>query len=248
MKPTVSHVMTPGVVTVDALAPFKEVVRLMQEHRVSALPVVDTDGVLVGIVSEGDLILKEDPELGGGGHLFESRRHAKDRSKAAGKSAYELMSTPVISVAPDASLGEAARKMHRAEVKRLPVVDAHGHLVGIVSRADLLRVFVGIVSRADLLRVFLREDAEIALEIRDDVIRRTLWIDPDTIRIVVREGVVTMQGQIERRSLLPILERLVASIEGVVAVDDRLSYAVDDTAPGDLPTPWSVLAPRVGGR
>jgi|RifCSP16_2_1023846.scaffolds.fasta_scaffold124272_1 CBS domain-containing protein len=235
MKPTVSHVMTPGVVTVDALAPFKEVVRLMQEHRVSALPVVDTDGVLVGIVSEGDLILKEDPELGGGGHLFESRRHAKDRSKAAGKSAYELMSTPVISVAPDASLGEAARKMHRAEVKRLPVVDAHGHLVGIVSRADLLRVF-------------LREDAEIALEIRDDVIRRTLWIDPDTIRIVVREGVVTMQGQIERRSLLPILERLVASIEGVVAVDDRLSYAVDDTAPGDLPTPWSVLAPRVGGR
>ena len=235
MKPTVSHVMTPGVVTVDALAPFKEVVRLMQEHRVSALPVVDTDGVLVGIVSEGDLILKEDPELGGGGHLFESRRHAKDRSKAAGKSAYELMSTPVISVAPDASLGEAARKMHRAEVKRLPVVDAHGHLVGIVSRADLLRVF-------------LREDAEIALEIRDDVIRRTLWIDPDTIRIVVREGVVTMQGQIERRSLLPILERLVASIEGVVAVDDRLSYVVDDTAPGDLPTPWSVLAPRVGGR
>jgi CBS domain-containing protein len=235
MKPTVSHVMTRGVVTVDALAPFKEVVRLMQEHRVSALPVVDTDGVLVGIVSEGDLILKEDPELGGGGHLFESRRHAKDRSKAAGKSAYELMSTPVISVAPDASLGEAARKMHRAEVKRLPVVDAHGHLVGIVSRADLLRVF-------------LREDAEIALEIRDDVIRRTLWIDPDTIRIVVREGVVTMQGQIERRSLLPILERLVASIEGVVAVDDRLSYAVDDTAPGDLPTPWSVLAPRVGGR
>src|SRR3990170_739182 len=64
MKPTVSQVMTPDVVTVDALAPFKEVVRLMQEHRVSALPVVDTDGVLVGIVSEGDLILKEDPELG----------------------------------------------------------------------------------------------------------------------------------------------------------------------------------------
>ena len=235
MKPTVSHVMTPGVVTVDALAPFKEVVRLMQEHRVSALPVVDTDGVLVGIVSEGDLILKEDPELGGSGHLFESRRHAKDRSKAAGKSAYELMSTPVISVAPDASLGEAARKMHRAEVKRLPVVDAHGHLVGIVSRADLLRVF-------------LREDAEIAREIREDVIRRTLWIDPATIRIVVREGVVTMRGQIERRSLLSILGRLVSSVEGVVAVDDRLSYVVDDTAPGDLPTPWSVLAPRASGR
>jgi CBS-domain-containing membrane protein len=114
-------------------------------------------------------------------------------------------------------------------------VDADGHLVGIVSRADLLRVF-------------LREDAEIAREIREDVIRRTLWIDPDTIRIVVREGVVTIRGQIERRSLLPILDRLVASIPGVIAVNDRLSYAADDTVAGDMPTPWSVLAPRVGSR
>jgi len=235
MKPTVSQVMTPDVVTVDALAPFKEVVRLMQEYRVSALPVVDTDGVLVGIVSEGDLILKEDPELGPGRHLFESRRHAVDRSKAAGKLAHELMTTPVISIGPDATLGEAAQRMHRAEVKRLPVIDADGHLVGIVSRADLLRVF-------------LREDAEIAREIREDVIRRTLWIDPDTIRIVVREGVVRLQGQVERRSLLPIVERLVSSIEGVVALDDRLSYAADDTVPTDMPTPWSVIAPRVGGR
>jgi CBS-domain-containing membrane protein len=125
--------------------------------------------------------------------------------------------------------------MHRGQVKRLPVVDADGHLVGIVSRADLLRVF-------------LREDAEIAREIREDVIRRTLWIDPDTIRIVVREGVVTIRGQIERRSLLPILDRLVASIPGVVAVNDRLSYSVDDRVAGEMPTPWSVLAPRVGGR
>jgi CBS domain-containing protein len=211
MKPTVSDVMTRDVVTVDALAPFKEVVRLMQEHRVSALPVVDDDDVLVGIVSEGDLILREDPGLVGGGHLFE------------------------ISVAPDASLGEAARRMHRNEVKRLPVVDAEGRLVGIVSRADLLRGF-------------LRDDAEIAKEIREDVIRRTLWIDPDTIRVVVREGIVTLQGQVERRSLLPIVERLVASIEGVVAVNDSLSYAADDTSPGEMPTPWTALAPRIGGR
>jgi CBS-domain-containing membrane protein len=235
MKPTVAEVMTTDVVTVDALAPFKEIVRLMQEHRVSALPVVDADGVLVGIVSEGDLILKEDPELAGGGHRFEGRRRSSARSKAAGMRAYELMTTPVLSVAPEAPLGEAARRMHRAEVKRLPVLDADGHLVGIVSRADLLRVF-------------LRDDAEIAGEIREDVIRRTLWIDPDTIRVVVRDGVVTLQGQIERRSLLPILDRLVTSIEGVVAVDDRLSYAADDTLPGAIPTPWSVTAPRVGGR
>lgn len=234
MKPTVADVMTTDVVTVDALAPFKEVVRLMHEYRVSALPVVDADGVLVGVVSEGDLILKEDTELEGGGHLFESRRHAVDRSKAAGMRAYELMTSPVISVAPEAPLGEAARRMHRSQVKRLPVLDGDGHLVGIVSRADLLRVF-------------LREDAEIAREIREDVVRRTLWIDPDTIRVVVRDGVVTLQGQVERRSLLPIVERLVTSIEGVVAVDDRLSYAADDTLPGSMPTPWSVTAPRIGG-
>ena len=235
MKPTVREVMTPDVVTVDSLAQFKEVVRSMQEHRVSALPVVDADGVLVGIVSEGDLILKADEGLEGGWRLFEGRHRAADRAKAAGMLVHQLMTTPVLSVGPDATLGEAARRMHRGQVKRLPVVDADGHLVGIVSRADLLRVF-------------LREDAEIAREIREDVIRRTLWIDPDTIRIVVREGVVTIRGQIERRSLLPILDRLVASIPGVVAVNDRLSYSVDDRVAGEMPTPWSVLAPRVGSR
>jgi len=235
MKPTVADVMTREVVTVDALAPFKEVVRLMQEHEVSALPVVDADGVVLGIVSEGDLILKEDPGLEGGVRLFEGRHRATDRAKAAGKLAHELMTVPVISVTPEAPLGEAARRMHRKEVKRLPVVDADGRLVGIVSRADLLRVF-------------LREDAEVAREIREDVIRRTLWIDPATIQIVVRDGVVTMKGQVERRSLLPVVERLVASVEGVVAVNDRLSYASDDTAPGEMPTPWTTLAPRARSR
>jgi CBS-domain-containing membrane protein len=235
MKLVVSDVMTRDVVTVDALAPFKEVVRLMQEHNVSALPVLDAEGVLLGIVSEGDLILKEDPGLDGAGRLFESRHRAVDRAKAAGRLAHELMTAPVISVGPEKTLGEAARRMHRGQVKRLPVLDADGHLVGIVSRADLLRVF-------------LREDAEIAREIREDVIRRTLWIDPDTIRVVVREGVVTIEGQIERRSLLPIVERLVSAIPGVVAVNDRLSFGADDTQPGELPTPWSVMTPGIGGR
>jgi len=235
MKPTVADVMSRGVVTVDALAPFKEVVRLMQEHKVSALPVTDEDGALLGIVSEGDLILKEDPGLEGPGRRFESRHRSSDRAKAAGMRAHELMTAPVISVGPEAPIGEAARRMHRGQVKRLPVVDAEGHLLGIVSRVDLLKVF-------------LRTDEEIAREIRDDVIRRTLWIDPDTIRVVVRDGIVTMQGQVERRSLLPIVDRLVRSIEGVVAVNDRLSYAADDTVPGEMPTPWTALAPRTGGR
>ena len=141
---------------------------------------------------------------------------------------------PVITVAPDATLGEAARVMHRRTVKRLAVVDPESGTI------------VGIVSRTDLLKVFLREDAEIAREIREDVIRRTLWIDPDTIRLVVRDGVVKIEGQVERRSLIPVLERLVLSTEGVIAFEPRLSYLTDDTAaPTELPLPWTSIVPKV---
>ncbi|HEX6230998.1 MAG TPA: CBS domain-containing protein [Actinomycetota bacterium] len=226
--------MTRKVVAVDAFAPFKDIVRKMQEFRVSAVPVVDEDGRIMGLVSEGDLILKEDPELEGGAHLFEGIHRRQDRTKAAGLIASQLMTVPVYTVTPDAGLGEAARLMHRKTVKRLPVVDEEGRVQGIVSRTDLLKVF-------------LRDDAEIATEIREDVIRRTLWIEPDTIRVMVRDGVVTLEGQLERRSLIPLIERLVLGVEGVVAVKDKLSFLTDDSSRGgELPLPWTPLAPRVG--
>jgi len=234
MKRIVADVMTERVVAVNAFAPFKEIVRTMQEHRVSAVPVVDEDDRVMGVVSEGDLILKEDPELEGSAHLFEGMQRRQDRSKAAGLVASQLMTAPAITVRPEATLGEAARLMHRKAIKRLPVVDAEGRIVGIVSRADLLKVF-------------LRDDAEIASEIREDVIRRTLWIEPDTIRVMVHDGVVTLQGQLERRSLLPLVDRLALAVEGVVAVKDELTYLSDDSArPSELPLPWTSLAPRVG--
>lgn len=233
MKRIVADVMTRRVVTVDALAPYKGVVRLMQENGVSALPVVDDDGTMLGIVSEGDLILKEDPELGRRGRLFDGRGRSSARAKAAASKAWELMTTPVVSVTPQASLGEAARLMHRHAVKRLPVLDEGGRIVGIVSRVDLLEIF-------------LRSDAEIAQEIREDVIRRTLWMEPDTIRAVVHDGVVTLQGQVERRSLISVVDRLVSSVEGVVGVDDQLSYLHDDGSKGDYLTPWASLTPKAG--
>jgi len=230
VKRTVQDVMTRTVVVVSDSVPFKDVVRRMQEYRVSALPVVDGEGRIVGIVSEGDLILKEDPELGDEGGLFEGRRRRIEREKAAGLVARELMTSPPITVAPEASLGEAARLMHRKGVKRLPVVDPEGRVLGIVSRADLLKVF-------------LRSDAEIQEDIVDGVIQRTLWIDPATIRVQVRDGVVTLEGQIERQSLIPVLIGLVHAVEGVVGVETRLSHLVDDTAQmADLPFPWSGLA------
>jgi osmotically-inducible protein OsmY len=94
--------------------------------------------------------------------------------------------------------------------------------------------------------VFLRDDAEISREIREDVIRRTLWIDPDTIRVMVRDGIVTMEGQVERRSLIPVIERLVVSTEGTVAFENHLSYLTDDTAPTtEFSLPWTALVPKV---
>jgi CBS domain-containing protein len=233
MKRVVSDVMTRTVVSVDAFTAFKDIVRRMQEKHVSAVPVVDEDRCVLGLVSEGDLILKEDPELEGAPRLLEGAHRRQDRSKAAGLVASEIMSAPPITIEPDASLGEAARLMHRRAVKRLPVVDREtGQIVGIVSRSDLLKVF-------------LRDDEEIAREIREDVIRRTLWIDPDTIGVVVRAGVVAIEGQLERRSLIPVLERLVLSTEGVVAFEHNLSYVTDDTVPTEsLLSTWTTLMPK----
>jgi CBS domain-containing protein len=234
MQKTVKDVMTRTVVVVRDSTPFKEVVLRMQEHRVSAVPVVDELGHALGVVSEADLILKEDSTLHGEARLFEGRRHRHERAKHAAATAAALMTAPAVTVAPEATLGEAARLMTKHAIKRLPVVGPDGRVVGIVSRADLLKVF-------------LRTDAEISREIREDVIRRTLWIDPTTIRVVVREGVATLEGQIERRSLVPVLVALVRSVEGVVAVDSRLSFLIDDTSPGgDLPLPWTALTPGPG--
>ena len=226
MKRKVSDVMTRTVVSVSAFAPFKDIVRRMQEYRVSAVPVVDEDHLVLGLVSEGDLILKEDPDLEGEPRVLDGVQRRYDRSKAAGRAALELMSAPAITIGPAATLGEAARLMHRRAVKRLPVVDPDDGTI------------LGIVSRTDLLKVFLRDDAEIAREVREDVIHRTLWIDPDTIRIVVRDGVVTMEGQLESRSLRSVLERLVLSCEGVVGVDDGLTHLPDEAVPlAHLPIP-----------
>ena len=226
-KRTVSDVMTRTVVSVDAFTPFKEIVRRMHEYRVSAVPVVDEDHIVLGLVSEGDLILKEDADLEGAPRVLDGAQRRRDRSRAAGRVAAELMTAPAITIGPDETLGDAARLMHRRTVKRLPVVDpAEGTILGIVSRADLLKVF-------------LRDDAEIARELREDVIRRTLWIDPHTIRIVVRDGIVTMEGQVEHRDLSSFIERFALETEGVVAVENRLTFpAEESTLHTDALFPW----------
>lgn len=225
MRRRVRDVMTGDVVTVNEHTPFKEIAQLLADHRVSALPVLDAGGRVVGIVSEADLLLKEEYPAGPPtGWLFEGRRRRATRAKATGGTAVELMTAPAVTVGPDATVAEAARLLHRHGVKRLPVVDPAGPLLGIVSRADLLKVF-------------LRSDDEIARDVRQDVLQRAMWVYPGTVGVRVRGGVVTLTGRLERRSLIPIAVGLVHGVDGVVDVVDRLSFELDDTpvmVPSDL--------------
>jgi CBS domain-containing protein len=209
--------MTADVAYVMERAPYKELVRLLAERRVSALPVVDVNRNVIGIVSEADLLLKQQhPADSFQRFLLEGKRRRLERAKARGGTAADLMSKPAITVGPDATVAEAARLLRMHLVKRLPVTDPLGRLVGIVSRSDLLSVF-------------LRPDDEIRREILEEVIFSELGMGPDRFDVTVREGVVTLQGTCERRSLVQVVVRAVAAVEGVVRVDNRLGYDLDDT-------------------
>jgi CBS-domain-containing membrane protein len=222
----VRNVMSHEVITVDEQAPFTEMVRRMAVHKVSALPVDNDDGRLVGIVSEADLLHKEEyQDLEDERHWLETRRERAARAKAAGRRAADVMSTPVVTIDPEATVAEAARRLARHRVKRLPVVDELGKLVGIVSRADLLRLY-------------LRDDETIHREIVDEVLLRALWIDPMTVVVKVDDGVVTLGGQVESASLIPIVVHLTRTVPGVVDVVNRLSFQVPDDRP--LPPTFSL--------
>jgi CBS domain-containing protein len=233
MNRRVRDVMSAPVVTVTDSAGFKEIVGLMQKHGVSALPVVDGDRRLVGIVSEADLLLKEEYATEGTSRerLLDFRWRKSERAKAAGTFAAQLMSRPVVTVEPEATLAKAARLIHEEKVRRLPVVDADGRVVGIVSRADLLKVF-------------LRSDAEIHDDVKESVLRRALWLEPHDVKVTVRDGVVLLKGQVEQRSMIPLVVELASDVEGVVGVDSRLDYEVDDESARPLPFGWGIPTPH----
>jgi CBS-domain-containing membrane protein len=184
-------------------------VELLRTKGVSALPVVEGDYVL-GIVSEHDLLLKEEGR-GAGNHL---RR--RELNQARGRTAGEVMHSPALCVGLGASPAEAARLMHKRSVKRLPVVDATGRLVGIVSRSDLLKTYQ-------------RSDESIQREIRFDVLEKEMWIDNTAMEVEVKDGIVALSGKLETKSLADLATRLVGSVQGVVGVDSRLAFRFDDT-------------------
>jgi CBS domain-containing protein len=210
-------VMTADVVTVTPRTPYKEIVDLLNERAISAVPVIDEDRRVVGVVSEADLLHKlefvgalAEPAI------LERKRRREAREKADGATASEIMTkTPVLSGMMD-SITRLARLMDSHRIKRVPIVDEHGRLVGIVSRRDLLRVY-------------LRNDDAIRQEIEDDVLERVLWIPADQIAVTVTNGVVTLAGTVDRRSTIVLVVRLAEGVAGAVEVVSHLTYRFDDT-------------------
>lgn len=215
---TVADVMTTQVHVASPMTPFKLLVRLIEENRISAIPIVDRAGLPVGVVSESDLLLKERrAELESATNLVHLRRRRSDRAKAEGLVASDLMSIPPITVTADTTLAQAARTMQERNVRRLIVVDARGRIAGILSRSDLLQVF-------------LRSDEDLRDEIVDGVIPAILIAETDTISVEVRSNVVTLSGQVDRKSDADILARVTRDLDGVVGVVNQLSYRWDDAA------------------
>ncbi|MGI5452097.1 CBS domain-containing protein [Streptomyces sp. CA-249302] len=204
----VSDVMTRTVVALGRGATFKEIVKTMQQWKVSAMPVVEGANRVVGVVSEADLLPKEEFRDGDPDRYTQLRRLA-DLVKAGAVTAEELMTAPAVTVPADASLAQTARIMALHKVKRLPVVGDEG-------------VLVGIVSRSDLLKVFLRDDEDIAEEVRREVVAHVFPNPVEPIRVEVRDGVVRLTGRIPDTTLVPVAARLVRAVEGVVDVDCAL--------------------------
>ena len=208
----VSDVMTTEVVTAHEDTPVADLADLLTTHHVSAVPVVESDRV-VGVVSQADLL----PRVGSTRPAGWRRSRRRRTAKAAATSARELMSTPALTVAPDAPLSLAARTMQAKNVKRLLVTDDTGHLVGIVSRADLLRVYA-------------RPDTAIRQDVIEQVLRRALWIDPCQVQVDVDAGVVTLTGTVGRRTTAAIAARLATDVPGVVTVVNNIRFDFDDSA------------------
>jgi CBS domain-containing protein len=214
----VKDVMTTDVVSVRENAEYKDIVLVLRELHVSAFPVLDEADRLVGVVSEADLLLKEVGQDVLGGYLISSGRRG-EQAKAAGVTAAELMTTPAVTIGPDDSLADAARLMHDRHVKRLPVVDQAGRLVGIVSRVDLLSVFD-------------RPDSQIRAAVLQDIIARDFALDPDAFEVQVSSGIVTIAGQVETQAVARRLLGALRHAEGVVGVRSRLGFPPPDPSAG----------------
>jgi CBS domain-containing protein len=210
MNATVKDVMTTHVMAVREIASFKEIATRLREQHVSAFPVVDLDGKVIGMVSEADLLPKEALE-GTVPGVLHSLGRSREQSRITAVNAADLMTKPAVTIGPDAPVTHAARLMYTRRVKRLPVTNDDGRLIGIVTRSDVLSVYS-------------RPDAEIQRDITQDLILGKFRCDPAAFTVTVKDGIVTIDGTPETAVVGHDLVNDARHVEGVVAVRDRLSY------------------------
>ncbi|MFC0602525.1 CBS domain-containing protein [Streptomyces palmae] len=225
MTHVVGEVMTREVVEARRETPLKDVARLLAQHRISGLPVLDHDDKVLGVISETDLIRRQaaqGADRPARWFRLPALRRSARRAAAAARAvtAEDLMTSPAVTVHPEQRVADAARVMERHGVERLPVVDEEDRLIGIATRRDLLRVF-------------LRTDEEIRRDVIAEVFTRAMRRPPDAVTISVRDGMVTLGGCLERRSDIPLAIQLTYRIDGVVGVVNGLTCDADD---GRVPT------------
>lgn len=214
----VRELMKTDVVTAVPDETLKDAAKTLVERGISGMPVCEEDGRVVGVISEGDILYKERGGLERRGGplawLVDGTSDAEVR-KAHARAVREAMTAPAITIAPNRPAAAAARLMVEKGVNRLPVVTLDGRLVGIVTRADLVRAFI-------------RSDAEIAAEIREDIVERVLWVEPETITVAVRDGEVELAGELETTAEAEVLEKLASKVPGVISVRSSVTHRVDE--------------------
>jgi CBS-domain-containing membrane protein len=219
---TVEDVMTVTVISVKRDTPFEAIAAALRENRVSAFPVTDDESAVIGLVSESDLLAKlafgigDDDARGINGILS---RHQLEKARAV--TAADLMTSPAVTVGPGDPVEQAAKLMYKHNVKRLPVIDADGHLCGIVSRTDVLAVFT-------------RTDADVAEEIRNSIFPNEEHVEGRPFDVSVQSGVVTVYGAPLAAEQGYRMIRQARHVQGVVAVRDRLDYPRSRSAHFDV--------------
>jgi CBS domain-containing protein len=209
----VEDVMTTEVWTVRSETSLKEAAEFLTRRHISGLPVVNAERHVVGVLSEGDILFKETGGAKRKGFLerWLALPLPELELKLAARTVGDAMSAPAVTIGPKRPLTEAANTMIDQGVNRLPVVDNAGKVIGIVTRADLVRAFV-------------RSDEEIAKEIREDVIRRTHWIEPEAVEIAVQRGEVRLTGEVETKGDAELIPAFVQRVPGVVSVLSKLRW------------------------
>lgn len=213
-KLTVRDVMDPNPVTVTTRTSFKDLAALLTEEERGAVPVV-RGGEVVGLVTEADLLKKQSLQAGPGSPVPARRVYRARWSRATGAIAGEVMTTRPPVIGPEATVAEAARLMDHQHCACLPVIGPSGKLAGTVTTRDLLRVF-------------LRPDRQIARDVSQELTAGGFPAAPGGVTADVADGVVTLSGQVRRRSMLPAVSALVRGVDGVVDVEGQLGYTVDD--------------------